>query len=150
MAAFTARRQTLHDMMLSTLVVARDASPQDIADAGPAPPASVWSIVAVVLLCLVFPIGILAAIAIPAYQDYSIRAQVAGGLADATNAKMAVASYYARTGKLPANRDDAGLVADSRTDAGTYVDGVAIADGAGQDHVRGASPTPSSAVTRLC
>jgi type IV pilus assembly protein PilA len=47
-------------------------------------------------------IGILAAIAIPAYQNYTIRAQVTEGLTLADGWKTAIAEYYATTGNWPA------------------------------------------------
>jgi Tfp pilus assembly major pilin PilA len=45
--------------------------------------------------------GIVAAIAIPAYQDYSMRATVAGALAEASALKVSVAEHNASTGALP-------------------------------------------------
>lgn len=51
-------------------------------------------------------VGIVAAIAIPAYQDYTIRAQVSGTIADAGPLKLAIAEYYAKRKKLPATDDD--------------------------------------------
>ena len=48
-------------------------------------------------------VGILAAIAIPAYQDYTVRARISGGLSLATRAKVGVAEYHAEYGRfLPA------------------------------------------------
>jgi type IV pilus assembly protein PilA len=47
-------------------------------------------------------IGILAAIAIPAYQNYTIRAQVTEGLTLADGWKTAISEYYANTGNWPA------------------------------------------------
>jgi type IV pilus assembly protein PilA len=46
-------------------------------------------------------IGILAAIAIPAYQNYTIRAQVTEGLTLGDGWKTAIAEYYANTGTMP-------------------------------------------------
>jgi uncharacterized RDD family membrane protein YckC/Tfp pilus assembly major pilin PilA len=82
MAGFPARKQALHDMICGTLVVNRDATPDEIVAGGETMPltAGVW-VVLVVLLVLPFFGGILAAIAIPAYQDYTVRAKVAGALA---------------------------------------------------------------------
>ena len=54
-------------------------------------------------------VGILAAIAIPAYDDYSVRSQVVGGLIVADAAKTAVAEYYASNGKLPDDASELGL-----------------------------------------
>ena len=53
------------------------------------------------LMIVVAIIGILAAIAIPAYQNYTIRAQVTEGLNLADAYKTAIAEYYANTGGWP-------------------------------------------------
>jgi type IV pilus assembly protein PilA len=65
------------------------------------------------LMIVVAIIGILAAIAIPAYQNYTIRAQVTEGLTLADGWKTAIAEYYANTGVWPttANLTAAGQVA---------------------------------------
>jgi len=60
------------------------------------------------LMIVVAIIGILAAIAIPAYQDYLIRSQVSEGLVMASAAKASVSEYYANNGSWPANNADAG------------------------------------------
>jgi len=57
------------------------------------------------LMIVVAIIGILAAIAIPAYQNYTIRAQVTEGLNLADGWKTAVAEYYAQAGVFPAAAD---------------------------------------------
>jgi len=81
------------------------------------------------LMIVVAIIGILAAIAIPAYQDYLIRAQVTEGLTMASAAKAAVAETYANSGTFPANNANAGLGV--ATDIkGKYVDSVTVS-GAG-------------------
>ena len=54
------------------------------------------------LMIVVAIIGILAAIAIPAYQDYTIRAQVTEGINLADAVKVAVADYYTQNGVFPA------------------------------------------------
>ncbi len=80
------------------------------------------------LMIVVAIIGILAAIAIPAYQDYTIRAQVSEGLNLAAGAKAAVSEYYMDRGTFPTDNVQAGLSA-ADTISGKYVDGVTVATG---------------------
>jgi prepilin-type N-terminal cleavage/methylation domain-containing protein len=61
------------------------------------------------LMFVVSIIGILAAVAFPAYQDYTIRAKSAEGLVLAGEAQRAVSEYYDRWGRLPADNAAAGL-----------------------------------------
>ncbi len=61
------------------------------------------------LMIVVAIIGILAAIAIPAYQDYTIRAQVSEGLNLASGAKTAIAEFYQDSGNWPPDNPSAGL-----------------------------------------
>ncbi|SCK14887.1 pilin [Vogesella sp. LIG4] len=63
------------------------------------------------LMIVVAIIGILAAIAIPAYQDYTKRAHVSEGLQLAGAAKTSIAEYYASSGVFPLNNTAAGLAA---------------------------------------
>ena len=60
------------------------------------------------LMIVVAIIGILAAIAIPAYQDYTIRSQVTEGLNLAAAVKTGVAESFANTGEWPPDLDAAG------------------------------------------
>jgi type IV pilus assembly protein PilA len=79
------------------------------------------------LMIVVAIIGILAAIAIPAYQNYTIRAQVTEGLNLADGWKTAVAEYYANNGVMPpATSNLTGTVAS----VGKYVSSVNVATGA--------------------
>ena len=61
------------------------------------------------LMIVIAIIGILAAIAIPAYQDYTIRAKVSEGLNLAGSAKLAVAETYDSTGTWGPNHIALGL-----------------------------------------
>ena len=61
------------------------------------------------LMIVVAIIAILAAIALPAYQDYVIRSQVSEGSVLADGAKTAVAEFYSNRGVAPADNASAGL-----------------------------------------
>ena len=78
------------------------------------------------LMIVVAIIGILAAIAIPAYQDYTIRAQVSEGLNLSGGAKAAVTEYFQDRGLMPTNNSQAGL---ENNIQGKYVSQVSVAAG---------------------
>jgi len=79
------------------------------------------------LMIVIAIIGILAAIAIPAYQDYTIRAQVAEGMTLAADTKAAVAEFVAQRGAWPANNVAVYGAAALATDkSGKYVSGILV------------------------
>ena len=80
------------------------------------------------LMIVVAIIAILAAIAIPAYQNYLIRTQVTEGMSLAAGAKAAVWDFVSNTGRFPSNNESAGLAAASSI-AGKYVATVNVAGG---------------------
>lgn len=90
MAGFTERKQALHDKIAGTLVHRQPGS-------------SAGVVVAIVLMFFVgiFVLGILAAIAIPAYQDYVFRAKTSGVLAAMSSQKEPIVAYEAQTGQWP-------------------------------------------------
>jgi len=78
------------------------------------------------LMIVVAIIGILAAIAIPAYQDYTIRAQAGEGPTLSGGLKTAIAEYYADRGAWPADNAALGIV---NTIEGSYVSDISNANG---------------------
>jgi type IV pilus assembly protein PilA len=81
------------------------------------------------LMIVVAIIGILAAIAIPAYQDYTIRAQISEGMTLAAAAKAAIAETYLNKGVAPSTRYLAGMSNNATDTFGKYVSSVAVANG---------------------
>src|SRR5476649_2019373 len=78
------------------------------------------------LMIVIAIIGILAAIAIPAYQNYTIRAQVTEGLTLADGWKTAIAEYYSNRGTWPSQ----GNIAGSNNSVGKYESSVTVSVGA--------------------
>ena len=81
------------------------------------------------LMIVVAIIGILAAIAIPAYQDYTIRSQVTEGLNLASDLKAGVAEYYAQTGTFTGIGLAQLGVSNASDKQGRYVESVDVVDG---------------------
>ena len=86
------------------------------------------------LMIVVAIIAILAAIALPAYQDYVIRSQVSEGSVLADGAKTAVAEFYSNKGYFPGSNTSAGL-ATSTSIVGNYVTNVDVGAASGQIEV---------------
>ncbi|ENV8412340.1 pilin, partial [Neisseria gonorrhoeae] len=80
------------------------------------------------LMIVIAIVGILAAVALPAYQDYTARAQVSEAILLAEGQKSAVTEYYLNNGIWPKDNGDAG-VASSSSIKGKYVKSVTVANG---------------------
>lgn len=94
LAGWTSHKQALHDMLASTYVVFRGVQPgQPLPHTRPPMPWYGWLVNA--LLLAVFPLAILAAIALPAYQDYVGREKIAGVVVEASTLKTEVAEAVA-------------------------------------------------------
>lgn len=79
------------------------------------------------LMIVIAIIGILAAIAIPAYQDYMVRAQVTEGFSLVGGLKPSMIESYSEHGHWPQKLADLGI---DTTPSGRYVDSVNVIDGA--------------------
>ena len=95
-AAFTARKQGLHDLAVSS-VVRREP--------GKGIPSWLVGVIAAVIPAVAL-IGILAAIAIPAYADYVTRAKVTQARVQAAPLRAAVEAAFDKTGKLPLDQSE--------------------------------------------
>jgi type IV pilus assembly protein PilA len=73
------------------------------------------------LMIVVAIIGILAAVALPAYQDYVKRARVSEGLGLASGAKTGVAEYVASNNVWPSNNTSAGLATNTDINGNSVV-----------------------------
>lgn len=82
------------------------------------------------LMIVVAIIGILAAIAIPAYQDYTVRARVSEGLNTSASGKLAVSEYVQSLGAFPTNNQQAGM-AQAASYASKYVRSIGVEAGGG-------------------
>ncbi|EMR8722925.1 pilin [Neisseria gonorrhoeae] len=80
------------------------------------------------LMIVIAIVGILAAVALPAYQDYTARAQVSEAILLAEGQKSAVTEYYLNNGEWPKDNASAG-VASASTIKGKYVQKVEVAKG---------------------
>ncbi len=100
------------------------------------------------LMIVVAIIGILAAIAIPAYQDYTIRSQVSEGLSLGDGAKTAMAEYYNNYGKFPIQNTTGGLALPASIN-GNYVSGVDVSKVLGQIQITYSSAAPQKANARI-
>ncbi|HGO6287377.1 TPA: pilin, partial [Neisseria gonorrhoeae] len=80
------------------------------------------------LMIVIAIVGILAAVALPAYQDYTARAQVSEAILLAEGQKSAVTEYYLNNGKWPEDNDSAGVASASKI-IGKYVKQVEVKNG---------------------
>lgn len=79
------------------------------------------------LMLVVAIIGILAAVSLPAYQDYTRRAHVSEGLMLANDAKIAITEYYSTFNIFPTDNAEVGIPAASQIN-GNAVDSIAVSN----------------------
>ncbi|HGM2496798.1 TPA: pilin, partial [Neisseria gonorrhoeae] len=80
------------------------------------------------LMIVIAIVGILAAVALPAYQDYTARAQVSEAILLAEGQKSAVTEYYLNHGIWPKDNTSAGVASPGEI-KGKYVQSVTVANG---------------------
>ncbi|HEZ6245054.1 TPA: pilin [Neisseria meningitidis] len=81
------------------------------------------------LMIVIAIVGILAAVALPAYQDYTARAQVSEAILLAEGQKSAVTEYYLNHGEWPKNNTSAGVASSATDIKGKYVKSVEVKNG---------------------
>ncbi len=101
------------------------------------------------LMIVVAIIAILAAIALPAYQDYVARSQVSEGMSLASGAKTAVAEEYANTGDFGGITNATAGLSPAGSISGKYVDTVTVNDGVITVSLNGSSASDKIAGTNL-
>ncbi|ENS6391372.1 pilin, partial [Neisseria gonorrhoeae] len=81
------------------------------------------------LMIVIAIVGILAAVALPAYQDYTARAQVSEAILLAEGQKSAVTEYYLNHGIWPKDNTSAGVASPASNIKGKYVQKVEVNNG---------------------
>ncbi|ENT0235443.1 pilin, partial [Neisseria gonorrhoeae] len=81
------------------------------------------------LMIVIAIVGILAAVALPAYQDYTARAQVSEAILLAEGQKSAVTEYYLNNGEWPKDNASAGVASTPTDIKGKYVQKVEVNNG---------------------
>src|SRR5277367_3504163 len=103
------------------------------------------------LMIVIAIIGILAAIAIPAYQNYVIRSQVTEGLSLADSWKTAVGEFFASYGSFPSSYSatgDANDIAMPAASSGKYVSSITVGPG-GQIWITYAGPAANASLNQI-
>jgi len=116
-AAFTGKKQALHDILCKTIVVNKHATAEEIAENSDTMPIT-GGVVAISLVWALVPVlGIIAAVFIPVYQDRAMRAQVTEAIVKAEPFKKEVADALGSRRPIPAG---------TRKIDSPYVDSVVI------------------------
>mgnify|MGYP003382593257 CR=1 FL=1 len=91
------------------------------------------------LMIVVAIIGILAAIAIPQYQNYTGRAQLSDAIVSASGLKAAVSEFYQTQGSFTGANSGTGGIPEGASDAGKYVDTITVSNGTITATMRGSN-----------
>jgi len=131
MAAFTKRKTAMHDLLTQTQVVDKWAYTATPEHQQPLQHANVIGLVLVLVVmpCLVAFGGMIAAITLPTYMEYTLRAEVDSGAALAEGSRKAVEVYFAGHGRFPSDNQEAGLP-DPGLISNDVVGSIAVQDGA--------------------
>ncbi|MEO6968478.1 MAG: pilin [Rhodanobacteraceae bacterium] len=100
------------------------------------------------LMIVVAIIAILAAIAIPAYQDYVVRSQVSEGMSLADGSKTAMAEFYSNFGHFPLTNSSAGLEKNTSIN-GKYVSMLDVGTAQGKITVTFSKISPQKASDKI-
>ncbi len=105
MAGWTRRKQALHDLVAGCLVVNREA-PAEALRSDNAGRSGSGGLVGLVVVGAVLIAGMVAGIALPLYQDYTVRARIAAVVAQVEPARRAFEEHYQRNRSMPSNIAD--------------------------------------------
>jgi uncharacterized RDD family membrane protein YckC/Tfp pilus assembly protein PilE len=103
MALFTAKRQTLHDLIAGCLVVKAAATPETIKAAGRAPRTSSVIRIPALVAALVFPLMFIMAIVVPEYNHYVDRSGVSAAAQAAFKVQTALGAYFTKNNEFPSD-----------------------------------------------
>ncbi|WP_374602103.1 RDD family protein [Arenimonas sp.] len=117
MAGWTRRKQALHDLMAGTFVVDKWAyTDQPGRQVRELHGCLVAVVAAVVVMSVLAVAGILAAVSVPAYQDYVVRSRLVAAYAEGSAAYLQVAQFQAQTDRCPRDGAELGLAAPTSAD----------------------------------
>ena len=117
MAGWTRRKQALHDLMAGTFVVDKWAyTDQPGRQVRELNGCLVAVVAAVVVMGVLAVAGILAAVSLPAYQDYVVRSRVAAAYSEGSAAYVRMSQFQAQTDRCPRDGAELGLAAPASTD----------------------------------
>ena len=117
MAGWTRRKQALHDLMAGTFVVDKWAyTDQPGRQVRELNGCLVAIVAAVVVMGVLAVAGILAAVSLPAYQDYVVRSRVAAAYSEGSAAYVRMSQFQAQTDRCPRDGAELGLAAPASTD----------------------------------
>ena len=117
MAGWTRRKQALHDLMAGTFVVDKWAyTDQPGRQVRELNGCLVAIVAAVVVMGVLAVAGILAAVSLPAYQDYVVRSRVAAAYSEGSAAYVRMSQFQAQTDRCPRDGAELALAAPASTD----------------------------------
>jgi uncharacterized RDD family membrane protein YckC/Tfp pilus assembly major pilin PilA len=109
---FNRHRKGLHDLICGTVVIEGKSAENpeiDLTESSVGDWGSLTWVMVSLMFMIPFATGVIAAVSIPAYQDYVIRSRVAMAIEQARDASEKVVAYHSEHGHWPNRPEDIGL-----------------------------------------